>query len=88
MRGFAPIVNRAFRDFDINPVKGRKPAFAPLSEEDAEAEIQHLVGRDPVGIHPYETRWDAAHPRHIRVLAQRSLHTNGISDAAAARYQL
>ena len=39
------------------PGKGRKPAFAPLSEEDAEAEIRCLLGRDPAGIPPYETRW-------------------------------
>lgn len=39
------------------PGKGRKPAFAPLSEEDAEVELQHLVGRDPARIPPYETRW-------------------------------
>ena len=53
---------RAYRQQGVQglrhkPGKGRKPAFAPLSEEDAEAEIQHLVGRDPTGIPPYETRW-------------------------------
>ena len=39
------------------PGKGRKPAFAPVSEEDAEEELQHLVGRDPAQIPPHETRW-------------------------------
>ncbi|RKU15745.1 hypothetical protein C6501_06160 [Candidatus Poribacteria bacterium] len=29
------------------PGKGRKPAFAPLSEEDAESELQDVVYRDP-----------------------------------------
>ena len=29
------------------PGKGRKPAFAPLSEEDAESELQASVCRDP-----------------------------------------
>ena len=29
------------------PGKGRKPAFAPLSEEDAESELQDIVYRDP-----------------------------------------
>lgn len=53
---------RAYRQRGVQglrhkPSKGRKPAFAPLSEEDAEKEIQHFAGRDPVGIPPYETRW-------------------------------
>ena len=39
------------------PGKGRKPAFAPLSEEDAESELQDFVYRDPSVQPPSETRW-------------------------------
>ena len=39
------------------PGKGRKPAFAPLSEEDAESELQDFVYRDPSVLPPHETRW-------------------------------
>ena len=53
---------RAYRQQGVQglrhkPGKGRKSAFAALPKEDAEAEIQHLVGRDPAGFPPYETRW-------------------------------
>lgn len=39
------------------PGKGRKPAFAPLSEEDAESELQGVVYRDPSVLPSQETRW-------------------------------
>ena len=39
------------------PGKGRKPAFAPLSEEDAESELQDRIGRDPSVLPPHEARW-------------------------------
>ena len=39
------------------PGKGRKPSFAPLSEEDAEAELQDVVYSDPSLLPPQETRW-------------------------------
>ena len=39
------------------PGKGRKPAFAPLSEEDAESELQDSMGRDPSLLPPHEARW-------------------------------
>lgn len=39
------------------PGKGRKPAFAPLSEKDAESELQDVVYRDPSVLPPQETRW-------------------------------
>ena len=39
------------------PGKGRKPAFAPLSEEDAESELQNSIGRDPSLLPPHEARW-------------------------------
>lgn len=53
---------RSYREHGVaglhhKPGKGRKPAFAPLSEEDAEVELHHLVGRDPSRIPPHETRW-------------------------------
>ena len=39
------------------PGKGRKPAFAPLSEEDAESELQDIVYRDPSVLPSQQTRW-------------------------------
>ena len=39
------------------PGKGRKPVFAPLSEEDAESELQGVVYRDPSVLPSQETRW-------------------------------
>ncbi len=39
------------------PGKGRKPAFAPLSEEDAETELQDFVYSDPSVLPSQETRW-------------------------------
>ena len=39
------------------PGKGRKPAFAPLSEEDAESELQDVVYRDPSVLPSQQTRW-------------------------------
>ncbi|MDE0481340.1 MAG: hypothetical protein OXI67_02055 [Candidatus Poribacteria bacterium] len=38
------------------PGKGRKPAFAPLSEEDAESELQGVVYRNPSVLPSQETR--------------------------------
>ena len=38
--------------------KGRKPAFAPLSEEDAESELQDRMGRDPSVLPPQKRRKD------------------------------
>ncbi|MDE0085296.1 MAG: hypothetical protein OXU23_06260 [Candidatus Poribacteria bacterium] len=39
------------------PSKGRKPAFAPLSEEDVELELQDVGYRDPLVLPSQETRW-------------------------------
>ena len=39
------------------PGKGRKPAFAPLSEEDAESELQAFMCRNPSVLPPHEARW-------------------------------
>ena len=39
------------------PGKGRKPVFAPLSETEAESELQHFVGQNPVLLPPHEARW-------------------------------
>ena len=37
--------------------RGRKPAFAPKSEEEAEAEIQNIVSMSPDTISGHATRW-------------------------------
>lgn len=41
--------------------RGRKPAYAPKSEEDAERELQTLVGMSPETIPGYPTRWTLQH---------------------------
>jgi transposase len=51
-----------YRDHGIpglrhKPGKGRKPAFAPLCEEDAESELRNFVNRNPALLPPYEARW-------------------------------
>lgn len=43
--------------------RGRKPAFAPMSEEDAEAELQTIVGMSPDTIPGQPTRWTLRHLR-------------------------
>lgn len=39
------------------PGRGRKPAFAPKSKEDAEEELQNTVGMSPDTISEHTTRW-------------------------------
>ena len=55
------------------PGKGRRPAFAPLSKEDAEVELQHFILRDPAQIPPHETRWT------LRTLSASVAWLNGLS---------
>ena len=55
------------------PGKGRSPAFAPLSKEDAEVELQHFILRDPAQIPPHETRWT------LRTLSASVPWLNGLS---------
>lgn len=55
------------------PGKGRRPAFAPLSKEDAEVELQHFILRDPAQIPPHETRWT------LRTLSASVPWLNGLS---------
>ena len=37
--------------------RGRKPAFAPKSAEEAEAEILQVIGQNPGCLNPHQTRW-------------------------------
>ncbi len=53
---------RRFREQGIQglyqkPGRGRKPSYAPMSEEDAENELRTLVGRPPAPTSGHQTRW-------------------------------
>lgn len=53
---------RRYREHGISglrhkPGRGRKPAFAPHTDEEAEAELQQLVRHPPQLIDKHETRW-------------------------------
>ena len=39
------------------PGRGRKPAFAPKSPEEAESEVLAVIGGSPAQINPHQTRW-------------------------------
>ena len=62
------------------PGRGRKPAFAPKSKEDAEEELQNTVGMSPDTISEHTTRWTL---QQIKVAVP---WLTDISEAGVIRY--
>ncbi len=56
MPGFADTKKRAQGLFH-RPGRGRKPAFAPKSPEEAETEALTAIGQDPGQVKAHQTRW-------------------------------